>query len=581
MTEGPALTFKSAPDPLGSDTCLGSPENDPTLKMAERADWTLFRTVEGLQQKAGVPAVRLRRLVLKELADNALDTDTDIKAGWIGETDTYYVEDDGPGLEGTPEEIASLFSISRPMRSSKLLRLPQRGALGNGLRVVAGAVLASEGSLTIITRDQRIRLRPETDGSTTVVEVTSVEHPVGTRIEISFGSALPDDPNPFAWVRDAADIALNGQSYEGKSSPHWYDPIQFHELLLAHGSQPLRALIAQLDGCSGGKAGEIVTAAGLDRMACASVTRAQAATLLEIACEHVRPVSPERLGSVGPKAYPEHYHAIERDHVLLGSAKPQADIPFVVEAWARKESEKDDITLDMLINRTPVTGEIRCYRDSDKDIILFGCGLAHGVTESPKAGAYDINVNIITPYCPITSDGKAPNLAPFADAICVAIYKAAKKAQRAAPKEKRRSQKDVLLDNLDDAIASCSGGKYLFGERQILYQVRDIVRQETGKPLLESNFKRIITDYENENGEIPLMFREPRGSIYHPHRRETIPLGTLTVKNYERPIWTYNKLCYIDTGIATGLRGRHSPAPASAERSVRCHRALLLSHGQR
>ena len=50
--------------------------------------------------------------------------------------DTFFIEDDGPGLDGTPEEIAELFSIRRPMRSTKLLRLPQRGALGNGLRVV-------------------------------------------------------------------------------------------------------------------------------------------------------------------------------------------------------------------------------------------------------------------------------------------------------------------------------------------------------------------------------------------------------------------------------------------------------------
>jgi hypothetical protein len=57
--------------------------------------------------------------------------------------------DEGPGRDGEPEEIAELFSIRRPMRSSKLLRLPQRGALGNGLRVVAGAVLASGGALAV------------------------------------------------------------------------------------------------------------------------------------------------------------------------------------------------------------------------------------------------------------------------------------------------------------------------------------------------------------------------------------------------------------------------------------------------
>ena len=42
------------------------------------------------------------------------------------------------------------------------------------------------------------------------------------------------------------------------------------------------------------------------------------------------------------------------------------------------------------------------------------------------------------------------------------------------------------------------------------------------------------------------MYREPRGSIYHPHRRETITLGTLTVDEYERPEWNYNKVVYIE-----------------------------------
>jgi hypothetical protein len=69
------------------------------------------------------------------------------------------------------------FSISRGLRSSKLFRRPQRGQLGNGLRVVAGAVLVSSGSLTIITRNRRIALRPELDGSTSVIKVTEADRP--------------------------------------------------------------------------------------------------------------------------------------------------------------------------------------------------------------------------------------------------------------------------------------------------------------------------------------------------------------------------------------------------------------------
>jgi hypothetical protein len=291
-----------------ANTSLSGNENEPFLKMAERHDWELFRSVEGLCQKAGVPAALLRRLVLKEIGDNALDTGADIRFGLVKKNnfDLFYVEDDGPGLDGAPEDIASLFSVRRPMRSSKLLRLPQRGALGNGLRVVAGAVLASEGSLAVITRNQRIELRPETDGSTRVVKVTSAKHSVGTRVEIGFGPALPRDDDLLTWLESADYIAHHGKTYDGRASPFWYDPAQFHELILAHGSQPLRGLIAQLDGCSGGKAGEIVVAAGLDRMSCQSVDREQATALLKVARKHARPVNPERLGCVGRDAYPQY-----------------------------------------------------------------------------------------------------------------------------------------------------------------------------------------------------------------------------------------------------------------------------------
>ena len=173
-----------------------------SLKMAERPDWSLFRTFDGLQQRAGVPAKWLRRLVLKEIGDNALDVSTNIRSGGLLDGH-YFVEDKGPGLDGTPEQIAELYSMARPMRSSKLLRLPQRGALGNGLRVVAGTVFASEGKLAVTTRNKRIELRPLADGTTQVVKVEPADYPVGTRVDISFGAALPADVSPFRWMNVA------------------------------------------------------------------------------------------------------------------------------------------------------------------------------------------------------------------------------------------------------------------------------------------------------------------------------------------------------------------------------------------
>jgi hypothetical protein len=57
-----------------------------------------------------------------------------------------------------------------------------------------------------------------------------------------------------------------------------------------------------------------------------------------------------------------------------------------------------------------------------------------------------------------------------------------------------------------------------------------------------------------------MMFRQPRGSIYHPHMDETITLGTLMVEDYERPKWQYNKVLYIEKeGFSEALKDVHWP----------------------
>ena len=338
------------------DAELASSPAPQNLKF-EREDFSLFRTVEGLQQKAGVPKSKLRRLVLKELADNGLDTGAEVKVGEL-EGGGYFVEDNGGGIDGTPEEVARLFSIARPMVSTKLLRLPTRGALGNGLRVVAGAVLASSGSLTVITRNRRIQLRPERDGTTAVVSAKSTKHATGTRIEIKFGAALPEDPHALSWARLAIRLADPGTIYAGKSSPWWYDAPQFRELLYASGKTPVRELVAQLDGCTGAKAGEIVAEAKLGRMLCKDVNEKQAAQLLQAARASAKSVTPKRLGAVGPHAFFDFTHAVASGSAKFGSAEPYAEIPFVVEAWAMKRTS-GGTSLVVCVNRTPISGEVR------------------------------------------------------------------------------------------------------------------------------------------------------------------------------------------------------------------------------
>jgi hypothetical protein len=178
-------------------------------------------------------------------------------------------------------------------------------------------------------------------------------------------------------------------------------------------------------------------------------------------------------------------------------------------------------TLEACVNRTPVTGQLYASRDK-RDIDAFGCGLHHHIATAPKDKHFRIQLNVITPYMPITSDGKAPNLEVFFDPIVKAAGSAVRKAH--IPNSANgTTATSIVLDNLDTAITKVSdNGRYRFNQRQLLYVLRPIVREELDKELTLANFTKIITNYEAENGEIPGMYREPRGTIYHPHREETI-----------------------------------------------------------
>ena len=83
------------------------------------------------------------------------------------------------------------------------------------------------------------------------------------------------------------------------------------------------------------------------------------------------------------------------------------------------------------------------------------------------------------------------------------------------------TQKGIVLDNLDDVIAKVSGdGEYRFNQRQLLYVLRPIVMDETGKELKIDNFTKIITDYESR------ARRDSLGCTASRAARSTIRTGT-------------------------------------------------------
>jgi hypothetical protein len=172
--------------------------------------------------------------------------------------------------------------------------------------------------------------------------------------------------------------------------------------------------------------------------------------------------------------------------------------------------------LDVYVNRTPVTGEIEAGRDG-RDIDAYGCGLSHTIAKAPKESQFGIQLNITTPFMPITSDGKAPDLWPFLDEIKIAVEKAVRKAHQPNASGRKQSIKDVVLAHLHEAIAEVGGG-FQFNQRQLFYYLRPISMTEAGRELQLANFTAIITDYEADFGEIrghvPRAARQPLSSAH-------------------------------------------------------------------
>ena len=530
-------------------------QNCKFFKMAifKREDWVLFRNLDTLGQRAGVPRHMIPTLIVKELVDNALDAGNMCNCS-MDDDGRICVADNGDGLPETNEEIADLFSINRPLTSSKFLRLPTRGALGNGLRVVAGAVLGSGGELIVKSCGRILRLQPRDSDGGTDVECLGTWDGLGTCVEISLGKSLPVDDTTFMWAERAIYFAsVDGEKYQGKTSPHWYDSASFFELVHAAGDRTIRELVEEFAGCSGAKAGKI--AKPFNHFRCNLLTREDAEVLLNKMQDVARKVHPKQLGIVGPQLYLDAGYARMCGFFATPPSCDDTDasIPYIVEAWIDKA---DTPSIAFYINRTPITAPLtisRCMKDKTHYGIM-GCSLSdeyQNIALPIKAGResdFSCVVNVIAPYMPITTDGKAPNLSLIKLSIREVIEKAIRSIKRRQRSNKDVTQNAIIIKALPDSIAKVSeNGRYRYSLRQLFYAVRPYVLDALGFEPTYKYFSGVITAYESDQGhDLPNIYRDDRGILYHPHTGESISLGTRSVERYQRPEWLFNKILYCE-----------------------------------
>ncbi|MDI6029069.1 ATP-binding protein [Corticibacterium sp. UT-5YL-CI-8] len=491
-----------------------------------RTDASLFLHPDRLSQKAGAPRHHLRRMALKELVDNALDAAPMATLTAIDE-DTFIVEDDGPGID--PTKVSTMFSVTRPMMSTKLIRRPTRGMVGNGNRVVAGAAFASGGGLTVESRGARQTLSfDRTTGDTIVTARSASAVIVGTRITIQFGPALPRDKFATLWgdlaIRLAGDAAKPMLTH-----PDWYSDLAFAELVeAARGTAQELAGLFDIDLCHA--AGSSVKQ-GQSTDGERDIDPDGPADRLSLDRLKALAPKPPKLIPIAEGAFRGSYKAEKIDAYVAG-----ATVPAIVQVWATEDSKfvKGSDVPRLIVNRTPAVAELTLHVGGDS--FIRGCGLPWCSIGTIPKGAYGLTVAITTPSIALISDGKTPDLSPFRDGLVAAIGPALRRAHR--PKTRGMSIKDAAFDVMEDAyLRASAGGTLPANARQIMYAARSHILECTGQNKLnDAYFTQVLLPvFMDENADLTASWDvvyDARGHLVEPHTGHSLPLGTLQVRSY-------------------------------------------------
>jgi DNA topoisomerase VI subunit B len=412
-----------------------------------RADTLQFRSIDGTTRMAGVPSHRLRRLIAKEITDNALDACD--RAGCPGmasierQGDRTIVTDQGAGIDGGPTILADLFSTGRAMLSAKYWRMPTRGVLGNGLRVMVAAVALSDGTITVETRGRRTVLHPRRiTGMTDIGEQTLSDVTTGTRITYTLDATIPHDVHDLADASAAITLAQSaGPPYARRPSPHWLDLDHLVETF--HTIEPadttVRQLIEQLDGCTGATAGKLAAPFGKGCL-CRDMTEPEIARLLAAMQAAAREVKARSLGTIGADAFGDAFDAyiVAETALRTGARQPHAVCPVLIEAWASVTSRKGgNARLRVFCNRTPAVGNVSATRALGNRIELSGIGL-EGTSFDAEGGNCDLILAVTAPMIPQVSLGKAPVLHVIGDDIAEALRRAFVKSRNRLPADPKQ-----------------------------------------------------------------------------------------------------------------------------------------------
>jgi hypothetical protein len=137
------------------------------------------------------------------------------------------------------------------------------------------------------------------------------------------------------------------------------------------------------------------------------------------------------------------------------------------------------------------------------------------------------------------------------------VYKEAKRMERERNRYTRPSsyyerplrwsQKEIVFSVLPQAMRNAGSS---FSARDLYYAVRPLYQHHIGYERKELKYpyfsQTLLTQYQEEHGEISGLWRDPRGNFHEPHSGKSISLGTREVAAYELPKYQFDKILYVE-----------------------------------
>jgi hypothetical protein len=501
----------------------------------ESPDWRDFLDLNELSRKAGCEPEDRQRIIAKEAMDNACDPGTAVTTKpWTdpGGNLGLCITNDGTGVD--IPLVPEIYSPNRCRYSTKRIRRVLRGILGNGARVIGGAVGASGGALIVETRGHRLTLKLAiATGKMIVATDEAIPEETGFTLMFSLGPSLPFHEEDFDLANETLRLSRHGQAYNGPSSPFWYGANDLFRL-----AQEVTTAVSFRTLCR--KCGFRTPAAvgrSWDRpareLSCAEVGDALAQLR---ACN--KEVSPKRLGLIGRSAFLQMPgYVIDRGVVKINDAL----LPFVLEAWVQcsKPETKGQGRLEvrLIVNRSMTA--VTLNGDSTSDgLTLFGCGLSHRI-DGPKTGDYQVKLSIIIPYLDLINDGKEPSLKPLVSSVRKLLSKASGVAYRCMERPDDRIRvEDAAWQVMEQGyLLAGDNGRLPTPPRQVMYACRPFILELTVLDKLDDHYftQKLLPDFIEAHPALTANWNvvfDPRGNFTEPHTKHRVPLGTLAVRNF-------------------------------------------------